>query len=47
MAIARALFPRWHAFILTGLLGGLRWGESAALRVSDYREGERGWEPKR
>ncbi len=32
---ARALCPRWHAFILTGLLSGLRWGESAALRVSD------------
>jgi integrase len=30
-ATARALFPRWHAFILTGLLTGLRWGESAAL----------------
>lgn len=35
LATARALFPRWHAFILTGLLAGLRWGESAALRVSD------------
>ena len=32
---ARALFPRWHAFILTGLLGGPRWGETAALRVGD------------
>lgn len=30
-----ALCPRWHAFILTGVLAGLRWGESAALRVSD------------
>jgi integrase len=30
-ATARALFPRWHAFILTGLLTGLRWGESAAF----------------
>jgi integrase len=35
IATARALFPRWSAFILTGLLAGLRWGESAALRVSD------------
>jgi integrase len=32
---ARALFPRWHAFILTGLLAGLRWGESAALYRTD------------
>jgi integrase len=29
------LFPRWHAFILTGLLGGLRWGESAGLFKTD------------
>jgi integrase len=35
VATARALFPRWSAFILTGLLAGLRWGESAALRTSD------------
>ena len=52
MATARALFPRWHAFILTGLLGGLRWGESAALRVSDidFKRGrihvERTWSSK-
>lgn len=32
---ARALFPRWHTFILTGLLAGLRWGESAALHRTD------------
>jgi integrase len=32
---ATALFPRWAPFILTGLLAGLRWGESAALRRSD------------
>src|SRR5262249_2202134 len=25
---AKASFPRWHAFVLTGLLAGLRWGES-------------------
>src|SRR5262245_2236319 len=31
VATAKALFPRWRTFILTGLLGGLRWGESAAL----------------
>ena len=52
VATARALFPRWHAFILTGLLAGLRWGESAALRVSDidFRRGrirvERTWSDK-
>ena len=30
-----AIYPRWSAFILTGLLAGLRWGESAALMRSD------------
>jgi integrase len=35
MATARGLFPRWAPFILTGLLAGLRWGESAALYTSD------------
>jgi integrase len=35
MATARALFPRWAPFILTGLLTGLRWGESAALYATD------------
>lgn len=35
VATAKALFPRWHAFILTGLIGGLRWGESAALYKTD------------
>lgn len=34
-ATARGLFPRWSAFILTGLRAGLRWGESAALYTSD------------
>ena len=34
-ATAQALFPRWYAFILTGLLAGLRWGESAALYKTD------------
>ena len=34
-ATAKALFPRWHPFILTGLLAGLRWGESAALYKTD------------
>jgi integrase len=29
------LWPRWHAFILSGLLAGLRWGESAALYTTD------------
>jgi integrase len=27
--------PRWAAFIATGFLAGLRWGECAALHVSD------------
>jgi integrase len=31
----RALHPRWATFVLTGLLGGLRWGEIAALHVTD------------
>jgi integrase len=35
VATAKALCPRWAPFILTGLLAGLRWGESAALRRSD------------
>ncbi len=35
LATAKALFPRWSAFMLTGLLGGLRWGESAALYKTD------------
>ena len=34
-ATAKALFPRWHVFIMTGALAGLRWGESAALKKSD------------
>jgi integrase len=35
VATARAWCPRCHPFILTGLLAGLRWGESAALRRTD------------
>lgn len=35
LATARALVPRWAPFILTGLLAGLRWGESAALYRGD------------
>lgn len=35
VATARGLFPRWYPFILTGLLAGLRWGESAALYKTD------------
>jgi integrase len=35
VATATALWPRWAPFILTGLLGGLRWGESAALLKTD------------
>ncbi len=34
-ATARAGFPRWYAFVATGVLTGLRWGESAALYKSD------------
>jgi integrase len=38
---ARALHPRWATFIMTGLLGGLRWGEIAALYVTgvDFEKG--------
>ncbi len=32
---ARAMFPRWYPFILTGLLAGIRWGESASLHKAD------------
>jgi len=32
---ARAMWPRWAPFILTGLVAGLRWGESAALYRTD------------
>ena len=52
VATAKALFPRWHAFILTGLLTGLRWGESAALYRGDidWRRGrihvQRTWSDK-
>ena len=52
VATARALFPRWHTFILTGLLTGLRWGESAALYRTDidWRRGrihvQRTWSDK-
>jgi integrase len=35
VATAQAWCPRWSPFILTGLLAGLRWGESAALRRAD------------
>jgi len=31
VATLKAAYPRWYAFVLTGLLGGLRWGESTAL----------------
>lgn len=52
VATARALFPRWCPFILTGLLAGLRWGESAALYTTDidWRRGrihvQRTWSTK-
>jgi integrase len=32
---AKGMFPRWASFVLTGLLAGLRWGESAALYRTD------------
>ena len=32
---AKALHPEWSAFIMTGLLAGLRWGESASLFKTD------------
>ena len=35
IATVKALWPRYEAFILTGLLAGLRWGESAALYKTD------------
>jgi len=35
VATAKGMFPRWAPFILTGLLAGLRWGESAALVRTD------------
>jgi len=35
IATAKAFCPRWAPFIMTGLLAGLRWGESAALRRTD------------
>jgi hypothetical protein len=34
-ATAQAAYPRWHPFLLTGLLAGLRSGESAALYKDD------------
>jgi integrase len=35
VATATSWCPRWAPFVMTGLLAGLRWGESAALRRSD------------
>jgi integrase len=35
IATGKAMFPRWSTFIMTGLLTGLRWGESAALYKTD------------
>lgn len=35
IATAKALVPRWAPFIMTGMLAGLRWGESAALYKTD------------
>ena len=34
-ATAQAAYPRWHPFLLTGLLAGLRWGETAGLYKGD------------
>jgi integrase len=33
--MAQAAYPRWHPFLLTGLLAGLRSGETAALYKDD------------
>ena len=40
-ATAQSVYPRWHPFLLTGLLAGLRSGESAALYKEDidWRKG--------
>jgi integrase len=35
LAMAKEAFPSYHAFIATGLLAGLRWGELAGLFRSD------------
>lgn len=35
MEASKGLCPRWSVFILTGLLAGPRWGESAGLYKSD------------
>ena len=35
IATLKAAYPRWYAFVLTGLLAGLRWGESTALQAGD------------
>jgi integrase len=35
LVACRALKPRWVAFLLVSLGGGLRWGEATALRRSD------------
>ena len=34
-ATVKAGYPRWFAFIATGVLAALRWGETAALQKSD------------
>jgi integrase len=35
LGAAKALYPFWHPFILTGFLAGLRWGETAGLFKTD------------
>jgi len=35
LAVAKASFLRWYAFLCCGLLGGMRWGETMALKKSD------------
>jgi len=35
ISTAKALWPRWAPFVLSGVLAGLRWGESAALLRTD------------
>jgi integrase len=35
LGAAKAFYPRWHAFIMTSMLAGVRWGEVAALQRGD------------
>jgi integrase len=41
LGAAKEFYPRWHTFIMTSMLAGLRWGEVAALQRGDidFRRG--------